>query len=753
MSNAFDKLSVLDSFIEEVNSYLPEIESNLERLAQSPGDMDALEETYRRTHTIGGSASMMDFPGLAHVAHGMEDILGDVLDGLATLDAPTIGLLQRSQGRMHQLLRGIHQGIDENAIIAEDDADYTRYRFVMESQALAEQGQGAFDEQTLVSHGQQLPDSPIPSLNEMLASFRTPIVAAGEEVAWPEDPVPTASLEIHSNRGVIPEPAKPPEPEFQQSEQQSALDALIATTVPRPQTHSIPPGTLPTTPNLPSGVSEAASNVEAQVLSEGGQGELVLANAGEQAADTSFSTVYNRMQEETRSLETQAASLKSMWTQLRQAVSIVEAQRTEFRSFLDGSRDALDRMEEWAGLAMGLNLRNSPEQVRRYLPLSVMWVANSKLKKILDLLNQISNGVMATDEQMGTALLQLQIDLQACDRVFQRIQIDSSSRVLEQEPGWTPWEMQASHGTGGVHERLSGSEKRETTQEIEARMRNEIEIQVRREFLNQLTTRVIGEEAINASSQPPSRSSQPIAGSAAHMPGAASQVREMSTLEALASLSSQQAPSSVAFTPDLPAVQRVTHLAPVNQAASKPVSSFGGDFGEEVAELFRLEAEEHLQMISIRVAALENSPTDRDLIQGIRRATHTLKGAAGMMGFRAIADLCHILEDLLDSVIEGTTTISPTVLSIILDTAEALDVLIVGAENERAHGEAMVQSLRARYVELLGERSRVAEEELDADIDEESLMDSSTAGGVANGAQSAQANSQRTGRGAVLRSE
>src|SRR5438132_9676797 len=139
MSNTFDKLSILDSFIEEVNSYLPEIEANLERLAQSPSgttpvDMDAIEETYRRAHTIGGSASMMDFPGLAHVANGMEDILGDVLDGLATLDTPTISLLQRSLGRMRQLLRGIHQGIDENAIIAEDDADYTQYRFMMESQ-------------------------------------------------------------------------------------------------------------------------------------------------------------------------------------------------------------------------------------------------------------------------------------------------------------------------------------------------------------------------------------------------------------------------------------------------------------------------------------------------------------------------------------------------------------------------------------------------------------------------------------------
>src|SRR6476469_1400781 len=122
MSNTSDKLSILDSFIEEVNSYLPEIEANLERLAESPGDMDALEETYRRTHTIGGSASMMDFPGLSHVAHGMEDILGDVLDGAASLDPQTIALLQRCLGRLHRLVEGIHTGMKEDAIIAEDDA-------------------------------------------------------------------------------------------------------------------------------------------------------------------------------------------------------------------------------------------------------------------------------------------------------------------------------------------------------------------------------------------------------------------------------------------------------------------------------------------------------------------------------------------------------------------------------------------------------------------------------------------------------
>src|SRR5690349_14006565 len=193
MSNTFDKLSVLDSFIEEVNSYLPEIETNLERLTQTPGDMEALEETYRRTHTIGGSASMMDFPGLAHVAHGMEDILGDVLDGLATLDQPTIELLRRSLTRLYRLVGGIQHGIDENAVVAEDDDDYAQYRAQQDAAAQGVAGGMITPEYVQQASGHmpavQGPEAlAISSLDEMLASFRTPQVA-NEEPAWPEEPV------------------------------------------------------------------------------------------------------------------------------------------------------------------------------------------------------------------------------------------------------------------------------------------------------------------------------------------------------------------------------------------------------------------------------------------------------------------------------------------------------------------------------------------------------------------------------------
>src|SRR5579859_2251453 len=187
MSNTFDKLSVLDSFIEEVHSYLPDIEKNLEYLVQSPDDMDTLEETYRRTHTIGGSASMMDFPGLAHVAHGMEDVLGDALEELISIDDPALGLLRRSLDRLHRLLEGIRNGIDEESVIAEDDADYAHYRSLVKSSGSVVTPQVEIRTDSLgypeypaspapvyMPEVSVLPPSPALSFEDVLASFRTP---------------------------------------------------------------------------------------------------------------------------------------------------------------------------------------------------------------------------------------------------------------------------------------------------------------------------------------------------------------------------------------------------------------------------------------------------------------------------------------------------------------------------------------------------------------------------------------------------
>jgi chemotaxis protein histidine kinase CheA/ActR/RegA family two-component response regulator len=768
MSNTFDKLSVLDSFIEEVNSYLPTIEANLRRLAQAPGDMDALDETYRCTHTIGGSASMMDFPGLAHVAHGMEDILGDALEGIAALDDPSIGLLQRSLGRLRFLLQGIHNGIDENAVMTEDDNDYMQYRTQIEAAARVAT---STSELSPVA-GEEYPEaplspaSPLPSFDEVLESFR-----ASSSLEYGADGPVEATPPANDRR---PAPATPPafiEPVLPAA--QSALERLVASTRPVPV-----PSVAPTPPQQEPVIDNDRSVLWPAAFAQPQEGSGAMA--------LSVSQVVGDLQTETQSLVVQASSLKDVLRQMRGAMSVIEMQRGEFKGFLDGSKDALDRMEDWAGKAMGLNLRNSPEQVRRYLPLSVMWVANTKLKKVLELLKHIADGVEMTDEQIQSLLKELSLSIAACGETF----LQAAATRPAQQPGWTPWEAQISRDADALREsvtferrgdpqalraeiesqvreelqqeyearsaslaaraelerqireevrqefevrrqllqQVEGAGAADSVAEIEERLRSQIEIQVRQEFLAQIG--IAGGDVTGAVGQAETLR-PPVA--APRTSNFLDQVRTATGMPPREPAAPEPppipvSPAEAALPPapfaTAPAVHPVT-----------PTSVYSGEYGEEAAEIFRMEAEEHLQTISMHVAALEQEPANRELIQGVRRATHTLKGAASMMGFRAIADISHISEDLLDSIMEGTTSITSAVLSLILDTAEMLDVLINGRGEGEAGTEAKIQVLRVRYAEILGSQQTAASPErdiiADEDIDEaaEGMM-TSTLGGT-----------------------
>src|SRR5436309_350915 len=70
---------------------------------------DALMETmYSHAHTIGRTASLMECPALAQLAHGMEGTLADVLEGFARLDLPTLTLLRQTLGTMQALLNQLY---------------------------------------------------------------------------------------------------------------------------------------------------------------------------------------------------------------------------------------------------------------------------------------------------------------------------------------------------------------------------------------------------------------------------------------------------------------------------------------------------------------------------------------------------------------------------------------------------------------------------------------------------------------------
>ena len=64
--------------------------------------------------------------------------------------------------------------------------------------------------------------------------------------------------------------------------------------------------------------------------------------------------------------------------------------------------------------------------------------------------------------------------------------------------------------------------------------------------------------------------------------------------------------------------------------------------------MFLAEAREHIQELDLAVVALEADPTNRAQIDGVFRTAHSLKGTSATMGFAAMAELTHVMEDVFE---------------------------------------------------------------------------------------------------------
>ena len=122
----------------------------------------------------------------------------------------------------------------------------------------------------------------------------------------------------------------------------------------------------------------------------------------------------------------------------------------------------------------------------------------------------------------------------------------------------------------------------------------------------------------------------------------------------------------------------------------------------ELIEAFSLEAEDHLRNISILLSSLDKQPEHKELLQDVRRSVHTLKGAAGAVGLRAIAQLAHRMEDLLDLLYEGSLAVDSDLMDLLFASADALEDM-AGGEAEEETMRGTLQDLYARYSTLLGQ--------------------------------------------------
>ncbi len=99
------------------------------------------------------------------------------------------------------------------------------------------------------------------------------------------------------------------------------------------------------------------------------------------------------------------------------------------------------------------------------------------------------------------------------------------------------------------------------------------------------------------------------------------------------------------------------------------------DIADDELQIFLAEADEHLQMLDEGLVRLEREGDDLELLQAIFRAAHTLKGSAGVIGHKRMADLTHAMETVLDGVRKGTLNISTALVDACLESLDALKLL------------------------------------------------------------------------------
>jgi len=93
-------------------------------------------------------------------------------------------------------------------------------------------------------------------------------------------------------------------------------------------------------------------------------------------------------------------------------------------------------------------------------------------------------------------------------------------------------------------------------------------------------------------------------------------------------------------------------------------------------EDFLVEAGEHFELIEQNFLVLEGNPGDLDILNGIFRSVHTIKGASGFLGLGKVQSLAHIGENILDELRKGRMAVTPEVMELLFETVDTLKVLV-----------------------------------------------------------------------------
>jgi two-component system chemotaxis sensor kinase CheA len=113
---------------------------------------------------------------------------------------------------------------------------------------------------------------------------------------------------------------------------------------------------------------------------------------------------------------------------------------------------------------------------------------------------------------------------------------------------------------------------------------------------------------------------------------------------------------------------------------------------ESLMRDFIAEGLEYIEEIEVNILNLENEPENKDYINTIFRPFHSIKGVASFLNLEKIRALAHNLENLLDKARNGEISVTPSLIDVVLDGADALKTLI-GQLRDTLEGKKVDESI------------------------------------------------------------
>ena len=132
-------------------------------------------------------------------------------------------------------------------------------------------------------------------------------------------------------------------------------------------------------------------------------------------------------------------------------------------------------------------------------------------------------------------------------------------------------------------------------------------------------------------------------------------------------------------------------------------------------ETFFVEAVEHLDAMEAALLQLDGAHDDRELLNTIFRAAHTIKGGSGTFGMQPIAHFTHVVENLLDRLREGGLAVTEHLIELLFSSLDVMQGLLAAERNGSAPPEnldAVMEALSKVHTPTKVEPIAVAKAEM-----------------------------------------